>query len=82
MKTVSKNLTVWYDKEGDFLEFSVGKPVKGVYRPVGNECFERIEEETGKVVGFAIFSFLKRFPEEHADIVLPVEMTLKTVLKA
>lgn len=73
-----KRLHVWYDHEGDFLEFRVGEPVKGYFRPLGEECFERLNEETGEVVGFAIFNFIKRFPEEHTDLKFPVEMILKT----
>ncbi len=73
-----KKLHVWYDKEGDFLEFRVGKPITGHFRPIGDECFERVDEETGEIRGFAIFNFLKRFPKEHKEIDLPVEMALKT----
>lgn len=76
MKT-NKKLHVWYDSEGDFLEFRVGKPVMGHFRPVGGECFERINEETGEIVGFAIFNFTKRFPKEHKELDLPVEVSLK-----
>lgn len=74
-----KNLHLWYDEESDFLEFRMGAPVEGVFRSVGNECFERVDEKTGEVVGFAIFNFIKRFPKEHHELDLPVEVTLKTV---
>ncbi len=74
----NKRLHVWYDEEGDFLEFRVGKPVTGHFRPVGNECFERVNEKTGEVVGYAIFNFMKRFPKKHKEIDLPVEMILKS----
>ena len=74
----NKQLHLWYDQEGDFLEFRVGNPVKGYFRPIGEECFERIEEDTGEVVGLAIFNFIKRFPMKHKDLELPVEMILKT----
>ena len=73
-----KQLHVWYDQESDFLEFRVGKPIKGHFKPVGNECFQRVNDETGEVVGFAIFNFMKRFPDEHKELDLPVEMFLKT----
>ncbi|MBS3176720.1 hypothetical protein J4457_05810 [Candidatus Woesearchaeota archaeon] len=73
-----KNLHVWYDKESDFLEFRMRKTVKGYYKPLGNECFERVDEKTGKVVGLAIFNFTKRFPKTHRELHIPVEMILKT----
>ncbi len=73
----NKKLHVWYDAEGDFLEFRVGSPVQGYFNPLGDECFERINEETGEVVGFAIFNFIKRFPKEHKELDFPVEVSLK-----
>ncbi len=75
---MTKNrLKLWYDKEGDFLELIIGKPVKGYYRPLGNECYERVNKKTGKIVGFAVFNFTKRFPKASKEISLPVEIVLK-----
>lgn len=78
MKKKNK-LQVWYDKKGDFLEFRMEKAVKGIYKPVGNECFARVDKKTGKVLGFAIFNFSKRFPKNHQEITLPVEISLKSL---
>lgn len=74
---IDKNLNVWYDREADFLEFRVGKPVKGMFRPIGDECFERINESTGEIIGVGIFHFSKRFPN-HRELSLPIEVSLKT----
>ena len=67
-------LKVWYDKEGDFLELNFGPPKKGIFRPLGNECFERIDENNN-VIGHAIFNFTKRF-EKNPELELPVQIGL------
>ena len=48
---------VWFDEEGDFLEVTFAKR-KGSFRSVGPDVFERVDAK-GKVIGFAIFNFLK-----------------------
>ncbi len=53
-------LIIHYDKEADFLEIGIGEPVKGYFKNLGKGIFERREEETDEIKGYAIFSFLKR----------------------
>lgn len=50
-------LRVWFDEEGDFLEVAFAKR-KGSFRSIGPDIFERVDAQ-GKVIGFAIFNFLK-----------------------
>jgi hypothetical protein len=50
-------LRVWFDEKGDFLEVTFAKR-KGSFRSIGPDIFERVDG-TGKVIGFAIFNFLK-----------------------
>jgi len=57
---MKKNMEMYYDKEGDFLEIVLGSQRKGRMKNVGKGIFHRIDEKTGKVVGVAIFSFRKR----------------------
>jgi len=54
------NLYVYYDEEGDFLEFNVGDYKGGYFKDVEEGISEWIDEKTGKVTGFAILSFKKR----------------------
>jgi hypothetical protein len=75
---MKKNVRIWYDKEGDYFELTVGEPVKGHFRPIGNECFERVSDKSGRVIGLAIFGFSKRF-KSHRDLRIPVEMALKGI---
>ena len=51
-------ISVWYDKEGDFLEV-IFQECKGYMRDLGDDIFERVDEQ-GNMVGFAIFNFSKR----------------------
>jgi uncharacterized protein YuzE len=51
-------MSVWYDKEGDFLEVTF-QDAKGYMRDLGDDVFERVDGQ-GTVIGFAIFNFSKR----------------------
>lgn len=57
---MKSNMRIHYDEEGDFLEINIGKPVKGFFKDVGNDIFERVDEKTNKIVGVAVFNFKKR----------------------
>ena len=76
---MEKKLNIWFDKEGDFLELTIGKPVKGFFREIGNDMLERIDAKTGKVIGFSILNFSKRFDKlkEIKRFQLPLEIELK-----
>ena len=76
---MKNKLHICYDKEGDFLELRVGKPTPSVYNDIGNDIFQRIDEKTKKVKGFAIFNFKKR-TEKLKNIVvsLPVELKISS----
>ncbi|HLD15332.1 MAG TPA: DUF2283 domain-containing protein [Candidatus Nanoarchaeia archaeon] len=53
-------LKIYYDKEADFLEISIGDTKKGVFRNLGKGIFERVDKKTGDVLGLAIHSFSKK----------------------
>ena len=76
---MEKKLNVWFDKEGDFLEITVGKPVKGFFREIGNDMLERVDVKSGKVIGFSILNFSKRFDKtkETKRFQLPLGIELK-----
>ncbi len=38
---MGEKLNIWFDKEGDFLELTVGKPVKGFFKEIGDDILER-----------------------------------------
>ena len=76
MKNKNK-LNIHYDEEGDFLELRIGKATKSYFEDLGNDVFERKDEETGEIRGFAIFNFKKRAEKQmDIDVSLPVEVRL------
>jgi len=60
---------VWFDEKGDFLEVTFVKR-KGFFRQIGPDLYERVDQK-GKVLGFAIFNFLKH---ERKIVEVPLEM--------
>ena len=77
---MGEKLNIWFDKEGDFLELTIGKPVKCFFREIGDDMLERVEAKTGKVIGFSILNFSKRFEKlkETKKFQLPVSIELKS----
>ena len=69
-------LNVYYDEEGDFLELRIGKPAPSTYNNIGNDIFQRIDEKTGEIKGFAIFNF-KRRTEKLKGIEVPLPVSVK-----
>ena len=76
---MEKNLNIWFDKKGDFLELTIGKPVKGFFKEIGNDMLQRVDAKTGKVIGFSILNFSKRFDKlkETKRLELPIIIQLK-----
>ena len=70
------NLNIYYDEEGDYLEFQVGEPREGVFEEVEDGVFERRDMKTNEAIGLAIFNFKKR---QLKDIKLPVKVEILSV---
>lgn len=70
-------LNIYYDNEGDLLEIRVGNPTPAYYEEINDGVFERRDEKTGKIRGFAIFSFRKRMEKNDSiNVPLPVKIQL------
>jgi len=80
---MEKRLSLWFDAEGDFLEFTIGKSRKGFFRAVNGDMWERIDSKTGKPIGFSILNFIKRFEKvkKPEELELPVKVELKPTKK-
>jgi len=72
-------LNIHYDEEGDLLEIQVGKPTPSYYDEIEDGVFKRIDEKTGKIKGFAVFSFRKRM---HKNSEIMVKIPVKIQLRA
>ncbi len=55
-----------YDKEGDVLDISVGLPKKALSKEISEDFFVRIDER-GKIVGFMVLNFEKRFKHKNQE---------------
>lgn len=51
----------FYDKEGDILDISIGKPKKALTEELTEDVFVRINPKKRQVVGFMIMNFTKSF---------------------
>ena len=73
---MSQKMHIHWDSEGDHLEVRFGKPTPSYYEEAGNDVFERRDEKTGKIVGFAFFNVQKRKTKVLQDIVVDIPATL------
>ncbi len=67
-----KKMHIHWDAEGDFLEVRFGKPTKSYYDEIDSDVFERRDEKTNKVKGFAFFNVQKRKLKQPKDIVVNI----------
>lgn len=65
-------------RKGDFLEIQIGNPTPSYYEEINDGVFERIDEKTKKVKGFAVFSFRKRIKQKEINVPLPVEVNISS----
>ena len=68
---MKQKLTIHWDKEGDFLELQFGKPTTAYYKDAGDDLFERKDEETDEIKGYAIFNVQKRKQGKDLVVTLP-----------
>lgn len=71
---MKKQISIYYDEQGDFLELNIGKPRQGFSRDIGKDIFERIDKKTGKIIGFGIINFKKRFSKQK-NVTFPLDIT-------
>ena len=75
---MKQKLTIHWDKEGDFLELQFGKPTTAYYKDAGDDLFERRDEETDEIKGYAIFNVQKRKQKSPQDIEVNVPQASAT----
>ena len=71
---MEKEITVWFDKEGDYLEITFGKPKRGYFKEIRDDVLQRIDSGTSETLGFAFINFSKHFGdlEKPEEIKLPI----------
>ena len=55
-----KTITLFYDKEADILEITIGEPSSCVFEEIDDDIFEAHDEATNELKGYKIFNFLER----------------------
>ena len=73
---MNQKMQIHWDAAGDFLEVRFGKPTPSYYEDLGDDIFERHDEATGEVKGYAFFNVQKRKQQQPQDI----EVSLPPVL--
>jgi uncharacterized protein YuzE len=61
-----ETMNVFYDKKGDVLDVSIGRPKKAITKEIEENVFVRISPKTNKIVGFMILHFQKHFQKGKA----------------
>ena len=71
MKIEKNKGSISYDKKGDYLEILFKKCEDTYFNEKKKDYCEIIETNTNKVVGYAIFNFIKR-KQNFIDLELPI----------
>ncbi len=58
-------LNLYYDSEADYLEIRFGELKPSYFEDIGDDVFERRDEKTSKVTGYAIYNARKRQLKKH-----------------
>ncbi len=76
---MDEKLMFFYDKEGDILDISIGKPKKAVSKEIENDIILRLEPKTRELVGFTILNFEKRFKKEDKEFPIPITAEMREI---
>ncbi|MBI2232978.1 MAG: hypothetical protein HYU56_03590 [Candidatus Aenigmarchaeota archaeon] len=69
-----EGIKVWYDEDGDYLEFSMTKK-KGIFEDDGRGIFRRIDPKTKDVIGFGVINFKKKLRKnKHIDLPIKIKV--------
>ena len=72
-------MDIYYDKEGDFLEISIGKPSKCLAEEVQPGIFVRFDKKTKEIRSVGILSFNKRSNLSDLKLRLPGKIEFSEV---
>jgi len=69
---MTKKMHIHWDPDADHLEVRFGEPRNSYYRDLGDDIFERVDEDTGKVIGYTFFNVQKRKQKKPQDIAVDI----------
>ncbi len=65
-------MNIFYDKEADILEITMGEPVDCYFDEIDDDLFEAHDKKTHKLKGYKVFNFIKRSSMKNVKIPLQV----------
>jgi len=68
---MNQNLDIYYDREADILEITIGQPSKCIFDEIEDGIFEAHDMKTDELKGYKIFDFMKRGGMKNIKIPLP-----------
>lgn len=73
---MEKTVMFFYDKDGDIMDISFGKPKMAISEEVDDDIVVRMDPDTKEVVGFTIINFVSVFLKRFATKGEPIEIRL------
>ena len=68
----------FYDKDGDIMDISLGKPKAAISEEVDDDIVVRIDPNSREIVGFTIINFVNVFLKRFTTKEKPIELRLST----
>jgi hypothetical protein len=75
---MKQKMFIHWDPDGDFLEVRFGKLTASYYEDIGNDIFERRDEKTEKLMGYAFFNVQKRKNKQPQDLTIDIPLIIGT----
>ena len=75
---MEKTIVFFYDKDGDVMDISLGKPKVAVSEEVDEDIVVRVDPQSREIVGFTIINFVSVFLKRFATREKPIELALPT----
>ena len=72
----NKTIDIFYDKEADILEITIGEPSASYFDEVEDDLFEAHDKKTNELKGYKVFNFLKRGGMKNIKILLPAKVSI------
>ncbi|MEK6883781.1 MAG: hypothetical protein AABY22_29400 [Nanoarchaeota archaeon] len=73
---MNQKLDIYYDKEADILEITIGHPSECIFDEVEDGIFEAHDMKTNELKGYKIFDFLRRGGMKNIKIPLPANVSI------
>ena len=79
---MTKKMHIHWDSEADHLEVFFQKSSSSYYEDLGDDIFQRKDEKTGKIIGYAFFNVQKRKKKSPLDIVVDIPQNIRSLVSS